>query len=491
MKRRIGVAITVALIAGFLTATPAVAAQGDMIVPATGSITGRVGNHCGYNDTHSGTDIAKREGGAILAAANGVVTRVYQSSGTTNYGTYVTISHGGGYSTLYGHMVFQSPTVREGQSVTKGQTIGSMGNTGRSTGTHLHFEVQINGQVQSGVNSDLSCGKSVSAGQAINWSFPGFPSPSAPAPVDTDGDGIPDASDACPTIRGYELYAGCGLPRSANSTDFDGDSKSDVFFGNPNGQWWASNGGSSPWRILATGNVGTELFQFADFDGDGKDDVFYPHPNGDWLVSYGGTSPWTKINSAPGVEGHQLQLGDLDGDGKADVFWAHAAISEWWVSYGGNTGWKSVNTGVPDVNIRLADFNGDGRDDVFYAHPNGQWWVSDSATTSWRIVNNAGVQGAQLKFGDLNGDGKADIFWPNPSDGYWWISYGGNTSWSRVVNANVAGEVLQLADLTGDGKSDVFFPNTNAGAWWMSDGAAKSWQAISNTNVSPSLLVVR
>jgi len=491
VKKKLGIATAIALVAGLLAGGQAAqAAQGDMIVPASGSVTGIVGNHCGYADTHQGTDIARSSGGPVLAAADGRVTGVVRSTATTGYGTQITIEHGNGYMTRYGHLVFSSPLVSVGQTVTKGQQIGSMGSTGKSTGVHLHFEVRIGTTIQSGLNGFFPCGKSVTAGQAIGWSFPGFPSAGTPVAADRDGDGVPDSTDACPTTRGYASYGGCGLPRSANSTDFDGDARADVFYGNPNGQWWASNGGSSPWRILAAGNTSTDLFQYADFDGDGKDDVFFPHPNGTWLVSYGGTQAWTQINTA-GVAGEELQLGDFDGDGKADVFWANASVDQWWISYGGTTAWKAVSTDAPDVDIRVADLTGDGRDDVFYAHPNGQWWISDSATTSWRILNVANVQGAQLKFGDVDGDGRADVLWPNPADGYWWISSGGTTAWSRVVNANVAGEVLQLADLTGDGKSDVFFPNTNAGAWWMSAGAASSWQAISTTAVAPSLLVTR
>jgi hypothetical protein len=491
VKKTYAIATALALVAGLMGVAPAAqAAQGDMIVPASGSITGIVGNHCGKNDTHEGTDIARSSGGPVLAAASGRVLRVIKSTATSGYGTQITIDHGNGYLTRYGHLIVSSPLVAEGQTVSKGQQIASMGNTGGSTGTHLHFEVRINGISQSGLNGYFPCGKSVSAGATIDWSFPGFPSPAAPPAPDADGDGVPDSADACRTIPGFSLYAGCGLPRTANSTDFNGDSRADVFFAHPNGQWWASDGGSSPWRVLAAGNVSMNLFQFADFDGDGKDDVFYPHPNGTWLVSFGGTQPWTQINTA-GVAGEELQLGDFNGDGKADVFWANASVGEWWISYSGTGAWKPVNNAVPSTDLRIADFNGDGQDDVFWAHPNGQWWVADSATGRWHVMATAGVQGAQLKFGDLNGDGKADVFWPNPADGFWWVSYGGNTSWSRVVNANVAGEVLQLADLTGDGKTDVFFPNTNAGAWWMSDGGAKSWQAISNTNVAPELLAVR
>lgn len=493
MKKIAGLAVGLAMVAGFLMTGPsAQAAQGDMIVPASGQVRGIVGNHCGKNDTHTGTDISNGSGGPVVAAASGTVRTVTQSSATSGYGTQVVIDHGNGYSTRYAHLVIHSTTVSAGQQVSKGQTIGSMGTTGNSTGVHLHFEIRINSVPQSGVNGYFSCYKSVTRGQAIDWSFPNFPHESTPVPAsDVDGDNVPDAVDVCPSNTGFGRYGGCDLPRSANSTDFDNDGKSDVFWANPNGQWWASNGGTSPWRLLQAGNVSAELFQFADFNGDGKDDVFYPRPDGAWLVSYGGTSPWAAINSAPGVPGEELQLGDFNGDGKADVFWPHSAIGEWWISYGGTSTWTEANDNVPDYDLRIADFNGDGQDDVFWGHPNGQWWVADSATGSWHVLNQGGVNVSQLKFADLTGDGKAEVFWPNPANGNWWVSDGGTGQWAQVNDANVAGDYLQLSDLNGDGKADVFYPNPNAQAWWMSDKGTGPWISISTTNVNYTQLVTR
>lgn len=94
----------------------------------------------GYRKFHNGVDLANSQGTPIYAARSGKVTvSTYGSS----YGYYVTINHGDGFSSLYAHMTHDVVSV--GQTVTKGQLIGYMGSTGRSTGPHLHFSIFYNG----------------------------------------------------------------------------------------------------------------------------------------------------------------------------------------------------------------------------------------------------------------------------------------------------------------------------------------------------------
>jgi murein DD-endopeptidase MepM/ murein hydrolase activator NlpD len=92
----------------------------------------------GHLEQHQGIDLGAPEGTPILAAADGVV----QSAGLRGgYGQAVVIRHAGGISTLYGHA--SALMVQPGQHVTKGQTIGLVGQTGKATGPHLHFEVRV------------------------------------------------------------------------------------------------------------------------------------------------------------------------------------------------------------------------------------------------------------------------------------------------------------------------------------------------------------
>lgn len=81
-------------------------------------------------------------GDPVVAAAAGKVTRV-GNEGSVSYGRWIEIDHGNGFRTRYAHL--SSQVVSVGQSVTQGQKIGSVGNTGGSTGAHLHYELRKNG----------------------------------------------------------------------------------------------------------------------------------------------------------------------------------------------------------------------------------------------------------------------------------------------------------------------------------------------------------
>lgn len=90
---------------------------------------------------HSGQDIEAASGAPVVSGASGQVSFVGWQNG---YGQLIVIDHGGGLSTRYGHL--SRIDVAPGQTLTRGQLIGSVGSTGRSTGPHLHYEVRINDQ---------------------------------------------------------------------------------------------------------------------------------------------------------------------------------------------------------------------------------------------------------------------------------------------------------------------------------------------------------
>lgn len=112
--------------------------------PAPGYISStfgmRVDPFTGSPQMHAGLDFATNVGSPVTAPADGVVVKA-RSSGA--YGLTVQLDHGHGLTTLYGHM--SRIHVHEGDEVRRGDLLGAVGNTGRSTGPHLHYEVRLNG----------------------------------------------------------------------------------------------------------------------------------------------------------------------------------------------------------------------------------------------------------------------------------------------------------------------------------------------------------
>jgi len=113
------------------------------IAPAEGWVSSRFGYRVSpftnKKEFHSGLDISSRVGTDILSPADGVVAAVEKSDGL---GINITINHGYGIKTIYGHL--SKTLVKNGQAVKRGQNIALMGNSGRSTGSHLHYEVHLN-----------------------------------------------------------------------------------------------------------------------------------------------------------------------------------------------------------------------------------------------------------------------------------------------------------------------------------------------------------
>jgi len=117
-------------------------AQAPTLWPVQGRVSGSFGERIdpfsGEGAFHRGMDIAAPVGSRIIAPADGVVRFAQLVNG---YGRTVLIDHGNGISTLYGHM--SAYAVTQGELVHRGDTIGYVGQSGRSTGPHLHYEVRI------------------------------------------------------------------------------------------------------------------------------------------------------------------------------------------------------------------------------------------------------------------------------------------------------------------------------------------------------------
>lgn len=112
---------------------------------AAGLITSRYGTRS--RGFHTGLDLAGSTGSPVYASDGGTVSFAGWSGG---YGKVIKINHGNGYETYYAHL--SSINVSNGQKVAKGEMIGRVGNTGNSTGPHLHFEIRLNGRTLNPAN---------------------------------------------------------------------------------------------------------------------------------------------------------------------------------------------------------------------------------------------------------------------------------------------------------------------------------------------------
>lgn len=120
--------------------------SGEFVMPTSGRLTSNYGSRWGRK--HAGIDVAAKTGTPIYAADNGIVTEAqYKNNG---YGNFISIDHGNGFVTYYAHC--SEIKISKGDVVAKGDLIATVGNTGRSTGPHLHFEVRLDGKSQNPLN---------------------------------------------------------------------------------------------------------------------------------------------------------------------------------------------------------------------------------------------------------------------------------------------------------------------------------------------------
>ena len=129
---------------GFLEERKSMFACTPSIWPAMGWVSSKFGYRISpftnEKEFHEGLDISARIGSQVIAPADGVVASIGETYG---FGIILTINHGYGLKTMYGHL--SKVQVKKGQSVKRGENVALIGNTGRSTGPHLHYEVQLNG----------------------------------------------------------------------------------------------------------------------------------------------------------------------------------------------------------------------------------------------------------------------------------------------------------------------------------------------------------
>jgi murein DD-endopeptidase MepM/ murein hydrolase activator NlpD len=99
---------------------------------------------------HDGIDLVAPAGTPVYATGDGVVVGAEPNG---RYGNWIRIEHGQNLATVYGHLMAFAPGIEPGERVVRGELIGFVGSTGRSTGAHLHFELQKDGKPVNPINS--------------------------------------------------------------------------------------------------------------------------------------------------------------------------------------------------------------------------------------------------------------------------------------------------------------------------------------------------
>jgi murein DD-endopeptidase MepM/ murein hydrolase activator NlpD len=120
----------------------------------------------GYTKMHTGVDWSAQSGTPIYASGNGTVEKVGWESG---YGKYIRIRHNNGYETAYGHMSAYARGIDEGKRVRQGQVIGFVGSTGLSTGSHVHYEILVNGRFVDPMRIKLPRGRVLEGGMLAGF----------------------------------------------------------------------------------------------------------------------------------------------------------------------------------------------------------------------------------------------------------------------------------------------------------------------------------
>jgi murein DD-endopeptidase MepM/ murein hydrolase activator NlpD len=466
-------AATIALSGAVISASPAQAAGGQLIVPATGGVWGQVHNYCDdapSGDDHKAVDISLGAGGPVLAAASGTVSRSF--NGTSTYGSYVIIDHGNGWQTLYAHLARSSMVFSAGQHVNQGQRIAQMGNTGTSA-VHLHFEVLKNGVEQPSLNSYFTCFKNVSAGTTIPLDFPGLTGGSPVLPPN-------------PRVEAKKWPAG--------NVAYNNQGDPEIFAIGGNGQLYHNWFNQSIWTGWDTMG-GTQTDVVVGYNKAGNEEVFAIGGGGAIFhrafVPDVGWEPWDTLGGSAFTD---ISLGynesgniELFAIGGAGVMYKNRWSGTQW------TGWE--NMGGSAFTKATVGYNAAGNTEVFAIGGAGvvyhNYFTPGVGWSGWDTMG--GSQISQITVGH-NSAGNAELFaigangvmYHNyfvPGTGWTgWISMGGSGFTKLAVGLNAENN-QEVVAIGGGGViyASHFSPGTGWTAWSSLGGSGSTAVSVART----------
>lgn len=409
-----GVIAAIAVVGGMLVSPPAAEAADELFVtPVSGRVSDIV-NGCpaGSRPTHQGVDINMNSNASVYAASAGTVTTAVNSNATTGYGSQVVITHPGGLTTRYGHLVFGSVTLKVGASVPQGALLGRVGSTGNSTGPHLHFEMYNNGVNLT--NAYFACGQgNVAALTPLKLR------PERPVNADVNRDGNPDIL-AVSTAGRMTVYNGNG-------------------YGSGNGAWRAA--------VLGGGWETTRALIHGDYNGDGRGDFMAVRTDGAlWFYRGNGANGFVSSRIGGGWDSIRLLAGgaDFNNDGRADLVVVRADGALLVYPGNGAGGFTSailVEQGWGDKDMIVAgDFGRDGIGDVMARDTSGKLFLYSGSGAGFAApvqVGN-GWSGMSILSGgvDYTGDGFADLIARDAAGVLWIYPWNGSAFTARVKIGN-------------------------------------------------------
>ncbi|MDF5727274.1 MAG: VCBS repeat-containing protein [Rhizonema sp. PD38] len=289
--------------------------------------------------------------------------------------------------------------------------------------------------------------------------------------------------------------------------DFNNDGNSDVFWRNPSNQAgdpysttnnavWLENGNNPATGAYLPTLDSNWSFSFGDFNGDSKSDIFWNNATTGqyeiWLMDGSTITTSTGIQTNSLGSGYTPTIADFNGDKKTDIFWRNSTTGDNQISLVGGDG-TTLSSPNPQPNLgtdwypTIVDFNKDQHADILWHNSTtgeNLSWIQDDNSSTGNFDENSNLptlRGYTPNVGDFNNDGRSDILWRNDTtgDNLYWIANGTDQPYqpSSVAAPSLpSGWTPKIGDFNGDGRTDVFWRNTSqdpnaAGqnALWITD----------------------